>query len=166
MDDEQERPIDRLLVREKAVTRQPDLGGGECHLLLYKHQWNARFAFTQNFHIFTRENNMLSLLWLTIIYGFRSGAFVKVDTISEWWRNYPTGIWILSICSIQSTTILKADLLTCPKMMLTSLLLKRERKYEEKGYEWPQHCSKISSQGLERRERIRKNPTGGAERIP
>ena len=42
----------------------------ECYLL-YKHQWNTRWAFTRKLDIFTCENNMLSshvkispLLWL------------------------------------------------------------------------------------------------------
>ena len=41
------------------------------YLLLYKHQWNTRWAFARKHDIFTRENNMLfsrvkisTLLWL------------------------------------------------------------------------------------------------------
>ena len=41
----------------------------------------------------------------------------------------------------------------------------RKQKYKEKDDVWPEHCSKISLRGSERREKIREYSTRGGEYI-
>ena len=43
----------------RIATLDPELVSYNC-VLLYKHQWNPKWAFPRNLHIFTREDNMLS----------------------------------------------------------------------------------------------------------
>ena len=42
----------------KPVNADPESNGNQ--ILLYKHQWNTKWAFPRKLHIFTREDNVLS----------------------------------------------------------------------------------------------------------
>ena len=66
------KPEFRISVKYSTAVMSWTLDGRLFYfILLYKHQWNTKWAFPRKLHIFTREDNMLSLhvkrslfLWL------------------------------------------------------------------------------------------------------
>ena len=54
---------------------------GTNQTLLYKHQWNTRWAFAQKFDIFTCKNNMLSKNCLSEVVLYFTGVYIINRTL-------------------------------------------------------------------------------------